>query len=600
MRWFILLAIVALCDAGFSEQERWVLEDFEQGTGRWFVEAHQNRESEPLPLAQLETSHLTPSGQSQRAGLFLWRRAHEGEWARFIFPLNGAQLSARKATALTFTWVGDGSTASVTLSLVVERQGTERVFRAELPLPTGWQTERLAWDSFRDADGTPATVFVRYFTALRIERNGPFAPFFFVMDDVAVEVSAPSVPAVTARAVVDFQQEQGVTLLRWGAHWDPVAFELLQNATARKRIAELRLGLARVVVNEWLQGRSFEVAVRDVTAWARQVRRLDMVPLVTLTPMAPDDLPSGAFQQQAVFWAQRLAETVRLFEVFHRPAEPPLQLRPEVVAVYFASLQDAIKRVVPNAQVGGWGEGAAWRSRLTTLFAKSPRPDFLTLNFYGSHTASTSDEELMRAARETVSADLPDQVPLNRLDEWLRRLYPPSGVPLQVSECALNAARTKDGEPADNRVGTSFHAAWLAALFTAMAGKAESLVHYCLASNGWGLLDRQGTPQAAYWAVWACNTYFPAGTPLVAAASNYAPCLILAGRTATAGNVLVVNTHTAEMEVLLEAIGVERARLVRWRLLRERETPTYAEQKASPVVRLVLPSYGVAVVQFVW
>ena len=125
-------------------------------------------------------------------------------------------------------------------------------------------------------------------------------------------------------------------------------------------------------------------------------------------------------------------------------------------------------------------------------------------------------------------------------------------------------------------------------------------MHYRLVGSGWGLLDERGEPQPAYWAVWACNTYFPTGTTLVAAASNYAPCLLLAGRTATAGNVLLINTAPVGIEVALEAIVGKPVRSVRVRLLREREAPTYAENKPENLVRVALPPYGVGVVQFVW
>jgi len=96
------------------------------------------------------------------------------------------------------------------------------------------------------------------------------------------------------------------------------------------------------------------------------------------------------------------------------------------------------------------------------------------------------------------------------------------------------------------------------------------------------------------------DPYCGIGTTLVAAASNYAPCLLLAGKTATAGNVLLVNTAPVSIEVGLEAIGVGKARSVRVRLLRERDAPTYAEQKPDSLVRVPLPPYGVGVVQFVW
>lgn len=579
-------------------QELWVLEDFEQGIKQWFVQTKQI-EGADMPLVHLTTTSLTPPEGGKRAGLFVWRRAERGEWGRFVFPLDGAQLSAKKSQGLTFWWVGDGSQISVSFVLVTERQGIERLFKVELSPPNTWQQVHLSWDAFRDEEGTPVTVFVRYLKELRIERLGPFQPFFFVLDELATEIAAPSVPTVSVRAVVDFQQEQLTNLLRWGACWDEKAISLLQNPTVRKRIADLRLGWARLLINDLTVQRDFETSAKLVQSWALQVQRLNMVPVVALSPLKPEDLPSGAFQQQVTFWVQRLLPTVKLYELFQRPSEPPLQLRPETLAIYFSALREAIKQVSPAVQVGGWGERGAWREKLQLLFARAPRPDFFTLHFYGAHNASISDEELMRAARETVSADLPDQIPLNRLDEWLRQIYPPSGVPLQITECAPNSVRTKDGKPADERVSNNFGASWLAALFVQMAGKCETLVHYKLAGDGWGLVDDSGTPQPTYWSIWACNTYFPTGATLVTSATNFAPLLILAGKTPTANNVLLVNTSPNVADVTLEAVGVERMRTVRVRVLQGRDTPSYTELPPNPLVKVRIPAYGVGIVQFV-
>ncbi len=593
------LAFLVLSTASPSpSQELWVLENFEQGVKQWFIQTKQAEGSE-LPLVHLTTTSLTPPEGGKMAGLFVWRRAERGEWGRFVFPLDGTQLSAKKSLGLTFWWVGDGSQVSVTFVLLAERQGVERSFKVELSPPNTWQQVHLGWDAFRDEDGTPVTVFVRYLKELRIERSGPFQPFFFILDELAAEVAVPSVPTVSARAVVDFQQEQGTNLLRWGACWDEAAIRLLQNPAARKRIADLRLGWARLSINDLTNWRDFEAAAKLVQSWAVQVQLLNMVPVVTLSPLKPEDLPSGAFQQQVTFWVQRLLPTVKLYELFQRPSEPPLQLRPETLAIYFSALREAMKQISPTVQVGGWGERGAWREKLQLLFARAPRPDFFTLHFYGAHSASVSDEELMRAARETVSADLPDQVPLNRLDEWLRQIYPPSGVPLQVTECAPNSVRTKDGKPADERVSNAFGASWLAALFVQMAGKGETLVHYKLAGDGWGLLDDSGEPQPTYWSIWACNTYFPTGSTLVTSATNFAPLLILGGKTPTANNVLLVNTSPSAVDVLLEAVGLERTRVVRVRVLQGRDNPSYTELPPSPFIRVRLPVYGVGVVQFI-
>ncbi|MCX7642282.1 MAG: hypothetical protein N2116_00525 [Armatimonadetes bacterium] len=597
-RFLMGLALLALSSSFSVSQEIWTLENFERGTKQWFVQAKRAKGTE-LPLVHLTTTSLTPPEGGQQAGLFVWRRAERGEWGRFVFPLDGAQLSAKKSQGLTFWWVGDGSQISVSFVLVAERQGVERLFKVELSPPNAWQQVHLGWDVFRDEEGTPVTVFVRYLKELRIERVGPFQPFFFILDELATEVAAPVVLTVTVRAVVDFQQEQATNLLRWGACWDEKAISLLQNPAVRKRIADLKLGWARIFVNDLATQRDFETSAKLVQSWAIQVQRLNMVPVVTLSPLKPEDLPSGAFQQQVSFWVQRLLPAVKLYELFQRPSEPPLQLRPETLAIYFSALKEAMKRISPTVQVGGWGERGAWREKLQLLFAKAPRPDFFTLHFYGAHNASISDEELMRAARETVSADLPDQVPLNRLDEWLRQIYPPSGVPLQITECAPNSVRTKDGKPADERVSNNFGASWLAALFVQMAGKCETIVHYKLAGDGWGLLDDSGMPQPTYWSIWACNTYFPTGSTLVTSATNFAPLLILSGKTPTANNVLLVNTSPNVVDVLLEAVGLERVRTVRVRVLQGRDNPSYSELPLSSFVKVRVPAYGVGVVQFV-
>lgn len=595
----ILVALITAASAVWAnKQELFVLDDFERGAKQWFVQTKQ-LEVTDLPLVHLTTTSLTPPDGSKQGGLFVWRRAEKGEWGRFILPLDGAQLSAKKAQGLTFWWVGDGSQVSVSFVLLAERQGMERIFKVELSPPRTWQQVNLGWDAFRDELGTPVTVFVRYLKELRIERSGPFQPFFFILDELAVEVEGTYLPTVSARAVVDFQQEQTTNLLRWGAYWDEKALTVVQDQTVRRRIADLRLSWARMFLNELVFRRDFESSAKLVQSWATQVQRLNMVPVITMSPLKPEDLPSGAFQQQATFWAQRLFPAVRLYELFYRPSEPPLQLRPETLAIYFSALQEAIKQISPTIQVGGWGERGSWRERLQALFTRAPRPDFFTLHFFGAYNISVSDEELMRAARETVSADLPDQVPLNRLDEWLRQLYPPSGVPLQVTECAPIAVRTKEGKPADERVSNQFGAAWLAALFIQMAGKSETLVHYKLVGDGWGLLDESGAPQPIYWAVWACNTYFPTGSTLVTAATNFAPLLILAGKTPTANNVLLVNTSANSTEISLEAIGLEKVRTIRVRILRGKETPSYTEMPANSLIKVRLTAYGVGIVQFV-
>lgn len=591
-------ALLLLSGSKASPNELWVLENFEQGVKRWSAQTSHTQNEEP-PLAHLTTTTLTPPEGGKYAGLFVWKQAGSGEFARFVFPLDGAQLSAKKAQGLTFWWVGDKSKSFVNFVLVAEREGTERLFKVELSPPETWQQVSLSWDVFRDETGTTAKVFVRYLKELRIERSGPFAPFFFIMDELAAETVQFLPPVASVRAIVDFQQEQQVNLLRWGACWDEGALPLLQDSTSRKLIADLKLGWARIFVNDLVVRRDFESSVRLIQTWAIQVQRLNMVPVVTLSPIKPEDLPTGAFQQQATFWVQRLLPTVKIYELFQRPSEPPLQLRPETIAIYFSALQEAMKQISPTVQVGGWGERGAWRNRLQLLFAKAPRPDFFSLHFYGSHNASVSDEELMRAARETVSADLPDQVPLNRLDDWLRQIYPPSGVPLQVTKCAPNAVKTENGRPADERVSNSFGAAWLAAVFTQMVGKGESLVYYKLAGDGWGLLDATGTPQPIYWSVWMCNTYFPTGTTLVTAATNFAPLLILGGKTKTSNNVLLVNTSSNPTEVLLEVIGLDRIRTIRVRVLREKEPPSYSELPPNFLVKVNIPAYGVGVVQFV-
>jgi len=112
MRWAWLLFVLGFVTLTGMAQEkrpqqlsatdRWVLDDFEQGTGKWFVESRRQKGDTLIPLAQLELSRLTPSETGRYAGLFLWRQGQEGDTARFVFSLDGAALSARKAMGLTF------------------------------------------------------------------------------------------------------------------------------------------------------------------------------------------------------------------------------------------------------------------------------------------------------------------------------------------------------------------------------------------------------------------------------------------------------------------------------------------------------------------
>jgi hypothetical protein len=121
--WLCLaLQVFAWSNSTFS-QELWVLENFEQGVKQWFIQTKQT-ENEGLPLVHLTTTSLTPPEGGKQAGLFVWRRAGKGEWGRFVLPLDGAQLSAKKSQGLTFWWVGDGNQSTVSFVLVAERQGS--------------------------------------------------------------------------------------------------------------------------------------------------------------------------------------------------------------------------------------------------------------------------------------------------------------------------------------------------------------------------------------------------------------------------------------------------------------------------------------------
>lgn len=598
MRGIIFLTALFSALSVGATQDLWLLEDFERGVRRWGIKSSRQA-GEGLAPAEIGTFPTGAPDGGKFAGLFLWRRAREGEWVRFLFPLDGVTLSAKKTVGLTFWWVGDGSDTKVTFTLFAEKDDEQRLFRKVLSLPTAWQQEKIFWTDFRDEEGRPIGVFVRYLKALWIEKIGPFDPFFFAVDNLSALVPKEPRQFLRVRVVVDFGQEIGVNLLRWGSNWDEKALKVLDTLEGRQRILALRLGWARVRTSDLLRGRSFEGAVRWVIQWARRVQALGMVPVVNLSPIRPEDLAAGIFIQQALFWAKRLFPTVKIFEVFQNPSEPPLHLDPEVCAIHFSSVIRALKRVSPMIQVGGWGEGAAWRRRFLILFARSPRPDFFSIHFYGTHNASTTDPDLMRSARETVTADLPDQVPLNRLPEWLKRLYPPEGIPLEVTECSLNALRTPDGKALEKRLQSDFGAAWFATLFVQMVGKAESLVQYKLVGDGWGLLDEEGNPRPTYWTVWACNTYFPPGTRLVAADSNYAPLLVLAGKTLTANNLLLVNTGAEGIEVTVEAVGLPEIKGIRVRKMRGERIPRYRELEPSFTLHLKLFPYQTAVIQFI-
>ncbi|MCS7223016.1 MAG: hypothetical protein NZ959_00440 [Armatimonadetes bacterium] len=594
----LILCVLVCCFCCPVPGQPRLLDNFEEGTGKWSTRSEE-KPNRKQPLGAVLPVIVPRHQTSSRCGLFLVSAAQSGEVVRFVFPVDGERFVKEKIPGLSLWLLGDGSASEIFLVLAVYQDGKETLFRCPLRLPDEWERRELYWSQFVSEDGLSVGPFLSWTRELRLEKVGPFLPFFFFIDDLTAVEPLPGPKIVGARLVVDFRTVTSINGLRWGTNFASENLELLEDPRARKWLAGLSLGWVRIQMDEVARQGSLEVALARIQRWAQQVQGLRMVPVVNLSPRSVEDLTSGIFEAECQVITQRLSPTVRLYEIFQRPREPPLRLKPEMCADYFQRVMTVLKRSAPNIQIGGVGESAAWRERLTLLLSQPFKPDFLSVHFYGSRLTSTSDDELMAAARWTVPSDLPDQVPLTGLVDWLKRLFPPKGVPLAVTECAVNWQKGAQGEALDQRVSSGLGVAWLVAVFCQLAGKAEALLQYKVSGGGWGLLNSEAIPTPLYWALWVCQTYFPVGTALVSSTTSIPGVLCLAGSTATARNLLLVNTTADIVDLKVEVLGALPAKTMRLRQLRGGETPSYQERTPTASLSLKLLPYDVRILQFV-
>ncbi len=574
------------------------LDDFESEPIKWVVKSDE-RGDRRSPLGLIVRAPVSGDQTRGWCGLFLAGAAQAGETVRFCFPLRGKEIAEKRHSGIAFWLLGDGSAADITVTLVVKEVTGERLFRCPLRLTEGWAMRTFAWNQFTDQEGLSALPFISRVEEIRFERSGPFLPFFFILDDFALLPPAPGPTVIPVRMVVDFQTVSGASLLKWGVNFDADSLALLETPEARRWIARLNLAWARIPATVTAEAPVLEPLLFKIQNWARLVRRLNMSPVINLSPRRPEDLAHGVFEADCRVIVGRLAPLVQIYELFYRLNESPFRMRPEKLVEEFQKLMSAMKRIAPNIQVGGYGESAVWRDRFQSLFLSPVKPDFVSVHFYGTRLISTSDDELMTSARWTVPADLPDQVALRDLSDWLREVYSLSKLPLAVTECALNWQRDMDGKARDNRIQTSVGAAWLASVFCKLAGKTDWLVPYKVAGGGWGLLQNGGQPGPLYWVVLLCQSLFPPGTSLVFSTANYPQLVSLCGVTQTARNILLVNTSPNVLDLQLETLGTLPAKILRMRYLRGTSTPSYQERPPAPMLSLRLMPYDVWTVQFV-
>ncbi|HID07640.1 MAG TPA: hypothetical protein EYP10_10910 [Armatimonadetes bacterium] len=254
--------------------------------------------------------------------------------------------------------------------------------------------------------------------------------------------------------------------------------------------------------------------------------------------------------------------------------------------------------------VGGMGVAAPWRTLVLPFINDVQGLDFVSFHFYGTHNASTDTDTLMKAAITGVAVDLPNQLPLNLLHALVRQRWG-AHAGVYITEANINSVRNDDGSARDERIAQPQAMAWWLTFLQTASSTVNEIIQYKLCGGGWGLIDDAGMPTPAYWAVWLFNIYAPRDSDICRLVSADGAIKGMAVRTPTALNVLMANVRSEpiRIEVTVEWRSAPHLKMVRLRRILPAgvsvSQPTYEILSRESTQRVLLPGYGIAVLQFV-
>jgi hypothetical protein len=601
-------------------QQKLVLDDFENGVGKWATNDKTKTASNPASLIEVlptAGSPLVPA--SKGAGLFTFKAA-QNSWASASIKVDGNAWAKIGARSLAFYLNAGGNTKGVEVLVRRATKSGDEAFRLPWPVRLDvkkWRKVVIPLTYFK-SDRDKASLSSRLggvYLVQFVMRNSWDARFFTV-DHVQIEGTgkpivagtggseAPATPATSTPVTnisVDYLRLQGkirtganVTV---GAGTDPQdlsTYPLNESSEFRSAIRELKARFIRLDAAEYSDLLDSSRPAFDFTRLQNAViatRAIGAQPLVTISLPAEWNLEASGYASFASQAARALnAPNVGPANYFEL-ATGMSTLGDAAVVAYYNAARAAIKRVRSTIKVGGVSASAGRTSTLRALLRGAAGLDFLMVQDFGTMAGNPTDKALLDAARgttriRTVAASL-DASRFKNASLFVI--------------ANLNATRQPDQNvPSDPRTVQMISGAWWGTYLSNASRYADQVFHSNASIPEWGLLDEGVRAYPAYYTMWLWNTYAPDGSERVLTNVANSDIYALGFNTPTAHNLILINTQPEERTAQISIRGFPVLRQARIRVYDDpRSQPTLVNLPKSPFQTIKLRPYAAAVVQFI-
>lgn len=614
----ILLALL-VSGAAARAQEKLVLDDFENGVSLWATNDKSKAEGDAASLIEvLPTSGSRLINGSRGAGLFTFK-ATQASWASASLKVDGAAWAKIGARSLSFYLNAGGNGNGVEVLVRRIAKGGDEVFRLPWPVRLDvkkWRKVAIPLSDFKsERDKTPLPKRLGGVYLLQFVMRGNWDARFFSLDQLQIEGTgkpiAVSVPAPTPPKTVPTSPVTNISVdylsaagkIRTGANVSAGAtsdaqgvstYPLTDNADFRGAVRELKARFIRLDAAHYSQLLDSSRPAFDFTRLQNAViaaRALGAQPLIAITNPAEWTLDARSYASFAAQAARAVnAKNVgpaRYFEV----ACGMGNLSDANVVAYYNAARGAIKKVAPDARIGGVSAKAGSRSTQRALLRGAAGLDFLMVQDFGAASVNPTDQTLLAGARRLTNLSaVAAQLDASR---W-------KNASLFVL-ANLNAAKAEnENAPADGRTVQMIAGAWWGAYLGSASRLADQVFHNDASTPEWGLLDEGVRAYPAYYTMWLWNTYAPASSTRAKTTATNADVLALGFNTATAHNLFLVNTTDEERTAQIAIRGFPVLRSARIRIYDDaRAQPRLENLPKSPYQTIKLKAYASAVVQFI-
>jgi hypothetical protein len=618
-----------------------VIDDFENGVANWTRNDKAHADNPAAIVSLVDVVATSPGSGAPRelsasrgAALFSFKSA-KGAWASASARVNGAQWAKIGAQRITFWINADGATQDTNLVLRASLPGANGARREEVwTIPVRlrekrWRKVVIPLGKVERESGKPLLSRLGNIYLVQFVQSGTWESRFFTVDQFQVEGSGTALTVATAAATpratpatptqvlpadatrvnVDFLRTQGrittAANVSLGAAASiasgTVTYPLTASSAFRNALTVLRPRIVRVdaaaLVEMTDSSRpSFDFA--RLVASARQVRALGAEPMIALVNDPAWGLNADGFAQfssQAVRALSAAKVAVPRWEVI---GSTTALSDAETVAAYNKA-RAAIKKVAPQARVGGVASLGSRPSLLNALLRGAQGLDFLSVQFYGA-TAGKPDAANLFATTRSLSSL---RMAATALDRTRFRM-----APIYVTGSNLNIFRDIDaGSVADARVAQMISGAWWLSYIGNASRLADGVFHNDAANAEWGLLNEEARAYPAYYAMWMWNTYAPRTSYRVLASSSrpdvaaFAVNAPVVAKQPLSHNVLLANTRGENTTVQLSIRGFSKLRAVMMHVLDNPDigVRTGVALPRNAVQTITLKPYSIAVVQFI-